>query len=303
MATVERKIYFYRADVDTNHAGRPTPFHLAPALRYINQLRYSATAGRYLDHGDARLCCWIDRIEQQSHFRFGRIRRSGFPMVEQAGSLSELSIPPNSGLVEAIHVVTFGGNIVGSDFNFYGPRMSALSTYLKERGNGLCPEVQFEQLLRRDAEEKLRQFEELRLFQLKIRPSYIRVLEEANADLAAAFTSALTAGQAEEMELILRPARSLRFRLARDLLDTARFLTRRRETQSDVSKFSVAGINQDTGRVEHLDIMHDQLVVRKRIVRQTTRGRALESMSAYRAIEEAYREVEPEVAAATGVVW
>ena len=302
MATVERKIYFYRADVGTDERGQPIPFDPAPALHRIGQLPFSAGTGRYMDHGDGRhLCCWIDRLGQQPRFRFGCIRRSGLPMVERSGSLSELGIPPDSGLLEPVHVVVFGGNIVGSDFNHFGPRMSGLSRYLADRGNGLCPNVTFERLLRRDAEEQLRRFGELRLFRLRIRPSFIRVMEEASEDLSAALRAAHGVGEAEEVELILRAGRSRKSVLSRNMLRIVRFLSRREETQSEASKFEVAGVNPVTGLVEHLDLLQEQLIVRKQIVRQTDRGRALDAQSAFQAIEEAYAEVEAEVAEAAGV--
>jgi hypothetical protein len=141
--TVERKIYFYRANVGTDGGGRPLAFNPTTALRHINGLRFN-DAGRYLVEGDAALCCWVDRPNPRQRFRLGQIRRSGLPQVEQGGALTDLPIPANSGLVEAIHVVSFANNIVGSDFNFYGPRMSRLSVYLHEKAARRCPDVTFE---------------------------------------------------------------------------------------------------------------------------------------------------------------
>ena len=130
-------------------------------------------------------------------------------------------------------------------------------------------------LLHRDVEEKLRRFKEIRLFRLKIRPSYIQVLKEASADLTASLEAAHTVGEGEDVELILRAARSRKCFLSPTLLRVTRVLSQRDEIQSEALKFEVAGINEVTGRVEHLDILQDQLIVRKQIVRQTDRGRTL----------------------------
>ena len=62
---------------------------------------------------------------------FCQIRRTGLPQLEQAGTVSDLKIADNAGLVEAVHVVFFPDNIVGADFNFYGPRLSRLGYYLR----------------------------------------------------------------------------------------------------------------------------------------------------------------------------
>lgn len=53
--------------------------------------------------------------------------------MEQAGALSDLRIPTHAGLAETIHIVVFPDNIVGADFNFFGPRLSRFSRYLKEK--------------------------------------------------------------------------------------------------------------------------------------------------------------------------
>lgn len=119
----ERKIHFYRAHIGTDEGGRPIPFDPHPALNHIHRLPFRAQ-GRYFADGDDAITCWVDGPNPRRRFRIAHVRRSGLPLVEQAGSLSDLQIPADSGLVEAIHVVVFPDNIVGSDSNFYGPRMT-----------------------------------------------------------------------------------------------------------------------------------------------------------------------------------
>lgn len=297
---VERKIYFYRADIGVDRGGRPLPFDPAAALRHIGGLPFTP-AGRYLDDGDMRLCCWVDRANPHQRFRLGQIRRSGLPQVEQRGNLSDLPIPANSGLAEAIHVVVFGNNIVGSDFNFYGPRMSRVSLYFKDKGAGRCPDVTFEPLLRQDVAAELDRLRELRLFHLKIRAPYAATVAQANRDLGSAFEAAARAGNAEELEIVLRPRRYSRNPLAGGLLQAARRLARRGDLRTEASKFEVKGIRADTGEVELVDILRDQLIAREEILRQSERGRALDSDSAYDAIRRAHGELEDELAAAAAI--
>lgn len=297
---VERKIYFYRADVGTDDGGRPLPFNPTAGLRHINGLPFTA-AGRYLDEGDMRLCCWVDRPNPRQRFRLGQIRRSGLPQVEQSGNLSDLQIPANSGLVEAIHVVAFANNIVGSDFNFYGPRMSRLSLYLHEKAAGRCPEVTFEPLLRQDVAAELDRLREIRMFHLKIRASYATTVAQAQQDLGAAFEAAARAGNAEELEIVLKPRKYSRNALADRMLRAARTLARRGDLRTEASKFAVKGVRADTGEIEVVDILRDQLIARKEILRQSERGRALDSGSAYEAIERAFGELEEELNVAAGI--
>ena len=299
--TVERKIYFFRANVGADEGGLPSPFNPTRVLRHIDALPFAPT-GRYLDDGETRLCCWVDQLETRQYFRLGQIRRSGLPLVEQEGNLSDLAIPEDSGLVEAIHVVVFGNNIIGADFNFYGPRVSRLRRYLRDKGNRNCPEVTFDQLVRQDVAADLERLREIHLFHLKIRASYAATISEADADLGAAFDAAERVSQAEELELVLRPRKYSRNPLAARLLHAARYLVHRPDLRDETSKFEVKGVRRDTGAVELVDLLRDQLVAREAIVRQSERGRALRSESAYRAIERAYGELEDELVLAASVV-
>jgi hypothetical protein len=298
--TLERKIYFYRAHLGVDGGGRPLVLNLTPALRHINRLRFN-DAGGYLVDGDEALCCWVDSPNPHQRLRLGQIRRSGLPQVEQGGTLTDLVIPPDSGLVEAIHVVAFRNNIVGSDFNFYGPRMSRLSLYLHEKAAGRCPDVTFEPLLRQDMAAELDRLREIRMFHLKIRAPYAATVAQANRDLGAAFEAAARAGNAEELEIVLRPRKHSRDALADRMLRLSRWLARRGDLRTEACKFEVKGVRADTGDVELMDVLRDQLVARKEILRQSRRGRALDSGSAYQAIERAFRELEPELAVAAGV--
>ena len=139
---VKRKIYFYRANVGMDQGGRPLPFNVTPVLQHIGRLPF-APAGRYLDEGDIRLCCWIDQQNPQPRFRLGQIRQSGLPQMEQYGQLTDLAIPANSGSAEAIHIVVFPNNIVGTEFNLPLMHMAPVARVCHQmlrlrlgRGNG-----------------------------------------------------------------------------------------------------------------------------------------------------------------------
>ena len=298
--TVERKIYFYRANVGMDGGGRPLAFNPTPALTRINRLRFN-DAGRYLAEGDAALCCWVDHPNPRQRFRLGQIRRSGLPQVEQGGALTDLPIPAESGLVEAIHVVAFANNIVGSDFNFYGPRMSRLGLYLHEKAARWCPDVTFDPLLRQDVAAELDRLREIRMFHLKIRAAYAATVAQADRDLGAAFQAAARAGNAEELEIVLRPRKYSRNALADGMLRVARWLARRGDLRTEASKFEVRGVRADTGDIELVDVLRDQLIAREEILRQSRRGRALDSVSTYEAIERAFHELEDELTVAAGV--
>ena len=258
--------------------------------------------GRYLDSGDSRLCCWVDLTGPKQCFRLVQIRRSDFPLVENQGKLTDLAIPQDSGLAEAIHIVSFPDNIFGADYNFYGPRMTQLSQYLSKKVDKWCPGVIFEPLLRQDVADQLDRLQEIKLFNLKIRASYAAVVAEADRDLGAAFETFARVGGAQELEIVLRPEKYSRKPLAHNLLNIARRLARMTGLRTEASRFQIRGVRKDNGSVELVDVLRDQLITKKSILRQSRRGRALEKNSAYEAIEEAFYDLQDDLKAASGIV-
>jgi hypothetical protein len=166
----------------------------------------------------------------------------------------------------------------------------------------MCPQLRFEPLLRKDVAEQLNRLRDIRLLQLKIRASYAQILAQADQDLGSAFIAAARAGEAEELEIILRPRPYSRGRLSGRLLSAVRHLLQREDLRSEVSRFIVKGFNAATERVDLVDVLSDQLIVKKQIpLLEDTRTRALDPGSAYKAIEEAYGELEEQLITAAGV--
>lgn len=300
--TTERKIYFYRVNTGYNKFGKPITFNLTPVLNHIESLTWT-TRGRYLVGEEGRVtCCWVDRIGPPHKMRIGDIRRSELPQVEEAGILSPLGIPPQSGIAEQMHVILFENSIVGVDFNFYGPRIARLADYFIRKAQKFCPPILFfEPLLRQDVVEQLDRLKDVRLFNLKITSSYSEIITQANKDLGSAFAAAARAGEAEDLEIILRPTRYSKGLLSNHLLLSARRLVKRQDLHDGASRFIIKGFDEGTGRVEQLDLLNDKLIAKKRIIRLDKRTRALDPDSAYTAIQKSYEELYVQLMIAAGI--
>ena len=100
----------------------------------------------------------------------------------------------------------FEDRIVGSEFSFYGPRLtSRLAPYLGDRG-GLAP-LAFSPLIRQDAAERLAQLEDLRLFHLRIPVAVLADNPAGDNDIWEMFAAAARATQGpgqQEVEVTLR---------------------------------------------------------------------------------------------------
>jgi len=308
LPSVERSIYFYRMDFGVKQSGEPVDGDLIPALQHIERLAWTS-AGRYLDLGEDNVsCCWVDALRPQPRIRLGTSRRSSLPLREQAGQLSAVPMAPNQGLVEQIHIILFPNNIVGAEFNFYGPRVSRLGDYLARKARGICPSVSFLPLIRRDVSQKLERIGDIRLFQLKIHSAFSETVRDIDTSLGDAFTAARQAGgQARaggdhELEITLKTKPYDRQDvLDQHLLRTARELAERSDLRENATKFFVGGLAAATQKVEVIDLLKDQLITKKQILKQNKRTRALLDSSAYDAIEDAHADLRQELAVAAAL--
>jgi hypothetical protein len=150
--------------------------------------------------------------------------------------------------------------------------------------------VTFEALLRPDVAEQLRRLRDIRLFQLKVRAPWAATLALTDQDLASTFQAAARAGEADEVELILRPQPHSRRALAGRLLAATRRVFGLHGLHEKASRFVVRGFDRDTGKVETLDLLSDQLISKQLIVLADERSRALNRESAFTAIEAAHAD-------------
>ena len=291
----ERSIYFYRADAGLQTSGKPVALHLKPVLERVGELA-CADGERYLAQEDDNvLCAWVDSVAHQ-RMRLATIRRSGLPLIEQGGNLNGLNLTADQGLYEPIHVQVFDKNIIGVEFNFYGPRPSRLSSYLRRvTGNNLCPTFTLNPLLRQDVVAQLNRLHEIRVLELAIRPSYASTVRQADRDLGAAFQAASRVGTPQLVTLKLSPVPHGRNWLGQRVLTAARTLAGREDMRENTKTFKVNGLDDQTARVEEVDVLRDQLVASKRIVRLNARSRAVEDEAAYTAIGQAYADLKPEL--------
>jgi hypothetical protein len=300
--TVDRKIYFFRANVGDNPDGSPIPFDPTPALNLIDHLPFDPQERYHVGTDGTETLCVVDRNSSPHRIRLGNVRRSDFPHEEERGVFSPLSIAAGKGLVEPIHVVFFPDNIVGCEFNFYGPRIGKLRTYLVAKGGESCRGITFAALLRQNVADDLKRLRSLRAFQLKIHASYAETVEKADERLGSAFREAREAGGAELVEIILKPEkRSKAARLAEGFMDSVRRLTFLPDIRDQAKTFTVAGEDETTGKQFVLDLLSDQLIAKKKILKSDPKSRAVNSESAYQAIEEAYTELHDELAKVRGI--
>lgn len=297
--TIERKIQFYRIDAGQDQNGTPIKFNAVATLNHINQLQFtnSNTGRYYVDSSGHVLCCWVDSLRSPYGLRLGWIRRSSLPQLESGGSLMPLFIAPGSGLAEQTHVIIFDTNIVGVEFNFYGPRINRFQNYIWERCRPVCPTVRIQPLLRDDIIQRLNRLGDVRMFTLRVRASAASQLAQANKSLSAALLAAAKVGEPEDIEIILRPKRKGNLP---GIVDLTKEILSEPEKLEGAKAFRVSGINAQSEAFETIDCLSAQFSFMKRVARVDERSRAVDTNSAYNAIWEAYHENEAQLLKAAG---
>jgi hypothetical protein len=303
--TIERKIHFYRVDAGVNVGGQPIVYDARTALSVISDLPFTDDQdGCYLTDEDGNAICVFPEVGgTRTALRFCQVRRNGLPQVEQAGVVDDLDIAEDAGLLETVHVVFFDDNIVGADFNFYGPRLSRLGYYLGKKAGRTGPLLQFMPLLRRDVAEQLNRLDDIALFDLRIKATYAETVKQANASLGAAFeaNARILDEGAEDIQLVLRTNRGHRLGAIRLLGQAIKDLVGRGDFRENAERFQVRGHMNDTGKMDTIDLLKDQLIATKQILRVGERSRAVQAESAFQAIETAQAERRESLRVAAGL--
>jgi hypothetical protein len=287
----QRKVYFHR--LEPRH-DPPDQFVLDRSAVVAGVERLRGGPNFYLPEGapedEQRLCAVVDDVGEPQRLRFYRVRRRNLPETEVEGDFAALELDERRGLAESIHVVLFSDNVVGSEYNHYGPRASTLATFLNER----CQQdVVMRQLVRRDVMTAILNMREIRKIRIKAAPAAAAVLRDRASGLGGAVDAAENFSAGKYLDLTLAPDTGH----TREFTEQAKAFFRRvrdRNAPSDLEAAEVDGIT-DEGLVGHLDLLHDYVVLNREIERESPRSRALDRDAAYRAIQDAYQEIEGEI--------
>ncbi len=302
--TLERKIYFYRAYIGTDEGGCPLNFDPKPALAKIGSLGFTDDdAGRYEFDADGNALCLINHPGNSNPtIRFCRVRRTGLPQIERRGNITNLNLAANTGLLEAVHVVFFPNNIVGSEYNHFGPRLSKLGNYLHEKSGKAIPRAIFRPILQGDAAKQLERLGEVRVLDMSIRPNFIKTVRQADESLGDAFNAnAQVVDGLESVQLVIKLQKEGRQGALGRFISPLRTLLDGDKLRQNTDRLQLRGRCVDTDRVETIDLLKDRLISTKRIVRMNERSRALDPESAFQTIDQAYQELEKDIHAAPDI--
>ena len=300
--TIPRKIMFFRADVGRDGGGKPLPFFVERVMEHIAALPFGVGEGRYFVEPDGNALCLFPEASGRA-LMMCRIRRNGLPRVELAGNILDLDLDDDAGLMEATHVVFFEENIVGIEYNHYGPRPGGLARYVRSKCADLAPLLAFHPVLRNDVSQDLSRLQEIRLLEFRILPSYQAVVRAADESLGAAFaaSASVMVGQ-RELSLVIKPEKEARTRALSRFRRPVTTLAEGGEIRQNSTCFQARGRCDDTKYVETIDLLKDRLVANARIECAAGRSRTVVPSVAYGAIEEAFDSLSEEIKEAAELI-
>jgi hypothetical protein len=155
--------------------------------------------------------------------------------------------------------------------------------------------------LRQDVAAVLQRKKAVRKLSLNVRRPYIDIIEQAEASLGSALRAAETASHADCVGVYLEPEPYQRRNLDDGIMGMLRRLAPRSDLRENARILKATVIDQQTDRAEEIDLLRDELISQKKILRQHGRTRVLLRDDAYHKIVEAYTERQGDLAAASSV--
>jgi hypothetical protein len=283
-----RTIRFYRI----GYVGQP-PDRIVDVARLLQIIDVLNKGGdRYVVFGERVALCAPDSYVP-ARLRILNVRRSDLPQIEEDGELQPLELRRNAGLAEQIHLSFFDQNVVGSEFNFYGPRPTRFADFV--RAKSLGEQIFVERLLRQDVVAQLDDFSEIKMARLKVSRGMTGVVTRIDRDLGEALTRAAEFTDAADVEIIVRRRPRSRDSLALRIRRAFGQLARDPEGEGGVKALQVEGRASNEEDFELVDLLEQQIVATREIRRAGERSRVLDDGAAYEAIEGAYGQLADEI--------
>lgn len=287
--SLNRRILFYGYDRGKDAAGRPVPFDARSAFEFVAGLPWTEQ-GKYLQVKAEELAyCEGELRNGVIEASIGLSRRGDWPLNERDGRLSELNLPPDSGLAELSHMVFFvGDSIAGVEYNHRGARVSStVPAYFREKTPQIADGLRFYELLRNDVEQDLRRLGSISLFRMRLYNSHLEEAAAVDATLSDALRRAVRAGQAQDVEIILRKGDAS---FSERIMQWARSVARRPRRQEEFVSVELKGKDVETNKTRPVNVLRDTLVFEADIERRGERSKAVDPAAAFRHIETIYRQ-------------
>lgn len=290
MISVNRRIYFYRLFLKKDEKEvKPNSI-----FSYINSLPFT-DEGRYLPLGDGNSrSMYVRNTDLPLKAIIGNKRLTGLPSMDLNGDISPLPIPKKAGLYEPMHFMIFPKNVIGFEYNFYGPRINSLSTYIPNKAPDLVDKVELIPLLRTNITELLSKMGEIKMFQLAVHRNMGEHLKIIGDNVFDAFESLKKSDYSEVIEIVLRSERYSRKGIKLPFKERlANFLAKAKDNV-DVARIRAENLDNEN-KIEPFDLLEQFMISNRKIELIDEDHRSVDSESMFSNISDAYQELRPDI--------
>jgi|Deesub1362A_J573_1020465.scaffolds.fasta_scaffold04127_6 hypothetical protein len=304
MSTVQRIIYFYKVEAKKN--GKIIT-NLANIFGYINSLSFSLNGRirKLIDRND-HICMILHSTKYPIKGLLGVIRKEALPVVfkESTGNTKGLAISSDEGLYDPIHFIIFKlenrdktlmTNILGAEFNYYGPRPSRISWYVRGVTPQLIDEIKLLPIIRGDVEELLNKFSEIKWVKLSVNMHAAQALKDYDTTLFSGLDFISRFSGARDIELVLKPQYRKKKGSLALTIDKIKELIKRKDAQEALNQFKLKALSTETGEYEIIDLLNEFILSRKQVAKISDVYRNVDSDSMFEAINSAYYEQKTEI--------
>ena len=229
--------------------------------------------------------------EEYVKFRLVLCKTNALPLIEQSGKLEELSeiIDDEQNIAEVTHCIYFvNGNILGAEFNFFGARVSAISSYMRkilfDDGDDKKYNIRFNEKINEKAYEQLSDKKGITLFKIGYKPdseAYAKILSHHGV-----FSGPYNANpEADIIEITIKRRKTKKNNAGlEEILSPEEIKELVDKYRTDLSNFSISqGVYSDC-----VDLLADKMVGKVELVR--TNRRTIDRMDMYSKIIRFYED-------------
>ncbi|WP_321430506.1 hypothetical protein [uncultured Methanolobus sp.] len=288
---ITKKIYFYRLimKMDGIIVSASDVFAEIDKLSFNNGDRYYN-----LENGN-KWAMYVDSHQSPIRARMGTRRENELPEIECDGNLTPLNIPPKSGLYEPTHFTLFPNNVVGVEYNHYGPRISSLKWYIPRKIPDIVDDVILLPLMKKDVLETIHDIGEIRSFSFAAQRDMGAFVKQLDKHLSAAFDALKETSDSEMIEIVLKSPRYSRDNIKLPLVDNLKKWLGISEVREGVDKLKINALDTTLDEYKTFDLLQEYIMSEKQVITIDDKHRTVNSNAMYAAIHQAYTDCKPEI--------
>lgn len=265
------------------------PLDVFDLFHKIDALDFESGA-RYCKSEDRNLVVIIDDMSSVIKGVMGDSRKEDLPILETAGKTRPLNIPQDAGLLDCNHFVIFKNKynvpIIAYEANRYAIHMSRLSQYVMTKfPNTMCS---FDWIYRGDDLKTIvNSIKELKSIEIRAHSTCDFALLDPS--IADAFNALHEISNATYITIKLDCGRE-KNTLRKNYLDNIDSLINDQNVRSLLESFKIKHINNDTRRVEMIDLLDLFLNEEVEVEQWDSNHKAVNKDSMYSRIEESIQK-------------